>query len=259
MKELMAKEQNQMASTAEDREQVESDFYLNSPAERPDSYSLGNLLNKMTDADVFHDTVLMYDSWFRTCTRVIEIGGGQGWASCLLKKLYPSIYITATDISPYAVQSLPMWEAIYRVKLNNSYACPAHKIPENDSSCDCVFTFASAHHFPRPAETLKEIFRVLKPGGKCLYLHEPASNRLFYPMVYRRVNRIRPVVKEDVLVPSHLEKYARECGLSCEINFHPTIKKRGRFETYYYLILGCLPVLTRILPCTANVIFSKPR
>jgi ubiquinone/menaquinone biosynthesis C-methylase UbiE len=150
-----------------------------------------------------------------------------------------------------------MWENIYKVKLDNAYACPAHATKEADSSIDCVFTFAAAHHFPRPFETLKEISRILKPGGRCLYLHEPASSRLLYPVAYWRANRLRPVVRENVLVLKWLEKMAEKAGLECRIKYDPTYKKRGRFETAYYLVLGMIPGLAKILPCTADFVFTK--
>jgi SAM-dependent methyltransferase len=241
----------------EQREQAEIDFYKVSPSEKPGAESLGNLLNKMTDADVFRDMVSLFDRAFAGFSRVVELGGGQGWASCLIKKKYPHLNVTATDISPFAVQSTPLWERIYNVKLDNSYACPSQKTHESDGTVDCVFTFASAHHFPRHQETMKEISRILKPGGQAFYFHEPTCIRLLYPLARWRVNRKRPIMKEDVLVFSHIKKLATAAGLTAEIQYHPTIKKRGKFETIYYLLLNFVPFLARFLPCTANIVFKK--
>lgn len=47
---------------------------------------------------------------------------------------------------------------------------------------------------------MKEIYRVLKDGGICLYLHEPSCRQYLYKLAFERVNRKRPKVPEDVLL-----------------------------------------------------------
>lgn len=42
------------------------------------------------------------------------------------------------------------------------------RVPFPDASFDIVTSRYSAHHYPRPAVALREIKRVLKPGGRCL-------------------------------------------------------------------------------------------
>ncbi len=110
--------------------------------------------------------------------------------------------MTATDISEFAVLSLPKWERLFEVEVDNSYACTSYETSESDDSIDQVFCFAAAHHFLAHKRTLHEISRILKPGGISFYFHEPATPKYLYSLAYWRVNRKRPQVPEDVLKTS---------------------------------------------------------
>ncbi|MDK2858794.1 MAG: hypothetical protein PWQ29_1674 [Verrucomicrobiota bacterium] len=55
------------------------------------------------------------------------------------------------------------------------------RIPLPDSSVDLITCYERLEHFDDPAPLLREIYRVLKPGGKVLAV---VSNR-FYPHLYR--------------------------------------------------------------------------
>jgi ubiquinone/menaquinone biosynthesis C-methylase UbiE len=243
--------------SAKNRELLEIEFWNTSEHERPGADSIYNLINKMADCGVFIGLLEKYGGIFRSSKRVLEIGGGQGWASCILKKLYPHLTVILTDIAENAVVSKCRWEKIFAVSVEKAYSCRSSDIPEENSSLDCVFCFAAAHHFARPRETLKEIFRVLKPGGTGLYLHEVSTSRLFYRMARDRVNKTRPVVAEDIIIYRDLLNLGRETGFEASVHFNPSLVKRGPMETVYYFVLSKLPFLQKVLPCTANFIFIK--
>lgn len=185
--------------------------------------------------------------------------GGQGWASCVFKRLYPAARVVSTDISEYAVQSAARWERMLDVRLEGAYACRAYETREADASVDLVFTFAAAHHFLRHRSTLQEIARILKPGGRALYLYEPTTPQVLYRPAVWRVNRNRPEVPEDVLVPGKLVGIAGDVGLRAQIDYYPSVLKRGPTETMYYSVLRRLTFLQRMLPCTGHFVFDKPR
>jgi len=240
------------------KEQADIDFYRDSEHESPEADSLGNLFNKMADCAVFFEAIQPYNNIFKKCSKALELGGGQGWASALVKKLYPHIEITLTDISSYAIESKGKWEKIFNTKIDHAYDCRSYCTKEEDESQDLVFCFASAHHFVKQKGSLEEIFRILKKGGSCLYLHEPSSSALFYGPAYKRVNKKRPVVEEDVLIHSRIRSIANDVGFECDIHFDASVTKRGPLEGLYYLTLGRLPFLQRILPCTADFLFTRP-
>ncbi len=240
------------------KQKIEIEFWRDSKSRSPDADSISNILGSMTDAMVFLDGIKRHRKKLASKGRVLELGAGQGWASCIYKKLFPEAHVTATDISEFAVMSLPGWERIFKVKLDNAYSCKSYEIDEKDDSLDMVFCFASAHHFLAHRRTLEEIYRVLKPGGKAIYFHEPASTKLFYRAARRRMNKKRPNVPEDVLIISEVKRLARKTGLDLYVDYYPSLIKRGPLETVYFYFLGRMPFLQRIMPCSVNLIFTKP-
>jgi SAM-dependent methyltransferase len=241
----------------DEKQQVEIDFWRDSKAEGPDADSIENVVDKMSDARVLLDCLERHLANLMTNGRVLELGSGQGWASCLYKRKYPSVYAIATDISQYAIMSLPKWERIFDVKIDKSYSCKSYEIPEEASTVDQIFCFAAAHHFLAHRRTLLEIKRVLKPGRSAFYFYEPATPKYLYRTAYWRVNRKRPEVPEDVLIVPKLREIAREVGLSLQVEYYPSLLKRGAMETIYYLALAKFPILQRILTCSANFVFTK--
>jgi SAM-dependent methyltransferase len=242
----------------EDKERIERDFWAQSATERPGADSLENLLNKMTDAPVLLERLRPFERIFAQATSVLELGAGQGWASCLLKRLYPAARFVVTDLSEHAIASLPLWEQVFGVRIDQAGVCRGYQTGLPEESMDVVFCFAAAHHFVAHRRTLREICRVLKPGGQAFYFHEPSCRRLLYRMARRRVNRIRPAVPEDVLVYRKIVQLAGEAGL--EVILHPdtSLLKRGPLETFYYFLLRRLPPLQWLLPCTRDFQFKKP-
>ena len=244
-------------SDIEVKQKIEIEFWRDSKDESPQANSLHNIVNKVSDAAVFLDCLYRHQEKLATSGRVLELGGGQGWASCVYKKQFPNTHVTATDISEFAVQSLPKWERLFEVKVDNAYACMSYEINESDASLDQIFCFAAAHHFLAHKRTLNEISRVLKPGGKAFYFYEPATPKYLYSPAFWRVNRKRPEVPEDVLIVSELRALAEKTGLDLQVDYYPALIKRGAFETVYYFVLGRITFLQRILPCSANFIFTK--
>ncbi len=239
------------------RRAIECELWRSSPSERPDSNSLHNIVNKAQDAAILLDLIERFRGRFERAERVLELGGGQGWASCIVKGLFPEARVTATDLSADAVASVKKWERIFEVELDGAEACTSDSLPVGEESQDLVFCFSAAHHFVKHGHTLREMQRVLAPSGTGLYLHEPACPEYLYGAAVRRVNRKRPEVPEDVLRFKELARLAEAVGLECEVDFDPTTARRGSVEAIYYTLLGASEKLQRLLPCTANFVFTK--
>lgn len=243
-------------SSIEDKQKREIEFWRDSPRESPQSNSVLNIINKMSDAAILYDCIQMFKNRINPTGKTLELGGGQGWGSCLFKRLFPKSFVIATDISQFAIESLPKWEYHWRVNIDKSYPCKSYETAEPDSSIHNLFCFASAHHFLAHRRTLREISRILAPGGTAFYFYEPVTPKYLYRVSFRRVNRRRPAVPEDVLITQKIKELALETGLKPEIHYYPSHVKRGPKETLYFTILRTFPFLQNILPATANIIFT---
>lgn len=71
-------------------QQREIEYWRESEHESPDSDSIHNLVNKMSNLPVFMEVPKRYQTLFSKPgpLRVLELGGGQRWSTCLIKRLY---------------------------------------------------------------------------------------------------------------------------------------------------------------------------
>lgn len=240
-----------------DREQTEILFWRDDPVERPGSGRVENVINKMGEAKNFLRKLNDFRPAFSSAERVLELGSGQGWAGCIVKKEFPAAKVFVSDISQWAVTSHKLWERIFEVELDGSFACRGNAIPVADESMDLVYCFAAAHHFVDHEATLQEIRRILRPNGRCLYLYEPACRRYLHARAKARVNRKRPHVPEDVLVWPELLEVARAAGLRPSLSFDASTVNRGPIEQIYYRCLQGIPLLKNLLPCTTDFVFQR--
>jgi SAM-dependent methyltransferase len=234
-------------------------FWEDSPDESPNADSLEVLARKFNESRVFLEKLKGFRDLFSSATDILELGAGQCWASCMVKRQLPGARVVATDLAPAAVASAHKWERLLESKLDQIEVCKSYATPFPDNSFDLIFAFSAAHHFGDHQGTLKELRRLLRPGGSALYFHEPASPRVLYPLAYRRVNGKGCDYHEDVLIPTEIIKIARRCDLRATIWFAPTVTARTPLATVYYLVLSRVRFLQRLLPCTVDLAFIKPK
>jgi len=235
-------------------------YWREAEHESPESNSPINIFVKMKQSLDFYHCIHKYKEIFlnKKQKRVLELGGGQGWASALLKSINKQDEMTLTDISNYAIESRYKWEHIWNVKIDHAYPCKSYEIPAHDNSFDLIFCFSAAHHFVAHRRTFNELNRVLSPNGHAIYLFEPTSNMFFYKLAYSRVNNQKHTTNhEDLLIPKKIKKVAFECGFETTVDYYPSIQNRGPIATLYYYTLNKLPNLQKVLPCTVNFIFKK--
>ena len=237
------------------RQELELRSWIDARAQRE---PLTYLVNTLADAPTFLGLLSRYERVFKRATDVLELGAGQGWASCIVKRRFPHVRVIATDFSPEAISGIRTWERVFDVKVEASQAALSYATGLADASVDLVFAFASAHHFVLHERTFAEIHRILRPGGKALYLFEPSCRNYVYPLATRRMRRTRTDVVEDMLRQEHISALARAAGLKCDIDLYPTMARRGPLGTIYNAVLIGVPILRRVLWCTANFELTKP-
>lgn len=105
-------------------------------------------------------------------TRALEIGAGSGAGKQVHSKLRGVVgCLVGIDVEP-AVGTNP--------HLDIGVVADASRLPFPDESFDLVFHRSVAEHFEEPAGPIRECARVLRPGGKLVFL---TPNRWHYAMV----------------------------------------------------------------------------
>jgi SAM-dependent methyltransferase len=169
----------------------------------PGPLLLPNILNKMHDAESVRRVLpRLPASLYRG--RVLELGGRAG-VGVMPGETHGARWRTssATDISPYAIASLPHWERLWSVKVDHVLCMPGNLDTRNcTGSVDLVWCFASAHHFDdMPAALSDELRRDRAADRRCrCSCMSQRRRRYLYRLQKWRANRIRPAVPEDVLV-----------------------------------------------------------
>lgn len=242
-----------------EKEQIEIDHWKNSTTENPGAFTKENFVNKTHGLLHFNYKIHKHRSIFLPKKKVLEIGAGQGWASCFLKRfVMASAHYTVTDISEYAISSVKYWENIFEARIEQKKACRSYQMPFADQSFDLIFCYSAAHHFVEHQKTLAELSRLLMPGGHIVYLHEPTSPVWIYPLTKWLVNKRPLVTPEDLLIPNDILKFANRNGLRCQVYYDPLRKSYLQLRIGIYLkLLETLPFLQRILPASADFVFTR--
>lgn len=244
--------------TLREKERIERGFWPEHGRPRDDRATIHNILAKANEARGFLAALQPFEGLFMGGGLAVELGGGQGWSAALVKRLHPQLRVVATDIGGAVLTNAPLWERIYGAHLDGRVACKSYELPFTDGSIDLLWAYEAAHHFVRQRATLREIERVLRPGGVALYLREPTCGRWIYPLAKARVVRKRPSIPEDVLIWPEMSRLAREAGLDPEIHLDTNPAARQPIETVYYLVLRTLPRLRYWLPCALHLVLRKP-
>jgi ubiquinone/menaquinone biosynthesis C-methylase UbiE len=113
--------------------------------------------------------------------RALEVGCGRGVGATLVLDRFGADRVEAFDLDPKMVR-LAARRLHHRPV--NLWVGDVTRIPVADETYDTVFDFGILHHVPRWTEGLKEIFRVLKPGGR-FYAEEILEFFIVHPVFSR--------------------------------------------------------------------------
>lgn len=141
----------------------------------------------------------------RGCKRILDAACGNGrYSRFLLRQADPDAVLTSFDLSPNMLLRA-------RARLHNdrvTYAvADMTRLPYADASFDAVVCGWAIEHLPDPRPGLRELARVMQPGGKFLLLSTEDTltgamcSRLWHCRTYNR---------------AELRRTCAECGLRWE-------------------------------------------
>lgn len=246
-------------------EKKEMFFWRTDEVESPEGSFFDGLVHKASFITTFRK--LMHHLSLTGHETVLEMGGGQCWASVLIKKKHPNCYVVASDLSHDAVYSSQKYEDALGISIDEKWAFNSRSIPFEDGQFDRVFTFAAFHHFGEGGdfgESFREMVRVLKPGGSIVLLYEPSSPGWIRKLYRKRMNRVydyySKIADEDSLVPSDMRRMCKRLGCRVEVEYYPSYKERASIlATLYYFALTKLGFLRSVLPCPVNMKIEKTK
>ena len=161
------------------RAKVEDAHWLRHPVEGPDKPARWSISHKNGYIHFFTERIL---DRFDFRGKILEIGAGSCWASAMVKRFNPDCRLYSTDISVQALWKGLQVCQILKATMDYVAACDAHDLPFKNGLFDMVFGVAILHHLEHPKDALKEVWRVLKPGGLYVGVREGLAGESFKPL-----------------------------------------------------------------------------
>lgn len=132
----------------------------------------------------FHEAAMMERLGARVAgKRVLEIGCGRGVGTQIIFERFGAQEVHAFDLDPDMVQRARHRLAAYPADRLQVFVGDVENVEVSDASYDAVFDFGIIHHVPRWQMAVREVARVLKPGG--LFIFEEVTRQALNRWVYR--------------------------------------------------------------------------
>jgi len=159
--------------------------------------------------------------------RALELGSGTGFFLLNLMQAQVADRGTLTDISPGMVQVAVRNGRALGLQVSGEVA-DAEALPFEDASFDLVVGHAVLHHIPDVEQAMREVLRVLRPGGRFVFAGEPTQRG---DLVARKLSRLTwwaasritqlPALRDRwARPPAELAESSRAAALEAVVDLH---------------------------------------
>ena len=157
----------------------------------------------------------------------LEIGCGTGFFLLNLKQAGVLDEAHVSDLSPGMVQAAVRNGTALGLEVDGRVA-DAESIPYDDATLDLVVGHAVLHHIPDVELALREVLRVLKPGGRFVFAGEPTTWGDWYArrlghltwLATTRATRLPQLRDRWSRPPSELAESSRAAELESAVDLH---------------------------------------
>ena len=117
-------------------------------------------------------------------THLLELGCGPGFYACRLSEELPRIRTTGIDLSHNLIRRAQSRARKFRLPNCSFEHADAHALPYSTGSIDAIVVSRLFLIVPDKEGIIGEVFRVLRPGGRC-FIAEPTSGfRTRFPLAF---------------------------------------------------------------------------
>ena len=107
-------------------------------------------------------------------THMVELGCGPGFYACLFAERYPQIQTTGIDLSHKLLLRARVRAARKHLANCSFHHADVHTLPATMEPVDAIVISRLFLIVPNREDVLREVFRILRPGGRC-FIAEPVS------------------------------------------------------------------------------------
>jgi SAM-dependent methyltransferase len=157
----------------------------------------------------------------------LELGSGTGFFLLNLMQAGVATRGHVTDLSPGMVEAAVRNGASLGLDVDGRVA-DAESVPYDDATFDLVVGHAVLHHIPDVELALREVLRVLKPGGRFVFAGEPTTVGDWYARRLGRLTwaattkatRLAPLRDRWSRAPEELAESSRAAALESVVDLH---------------------------------------
>lgn len=137
--------------------------------------------------------------------RVLEIGCGRGVGTEIIFERFGARIVDAFDLDPDMIDQARRRLSNYSSDRLRLFVGDAAAINAPNASYDAVFDFGIVHHVPDWQQAIREVVRVLRPGGRFFFeeVTKQALDRWFYRTFLDHPKENRFTAKEFVAELEH--------------------------------------------------------
>lgn len=159
--------------------------------------------------------------------KALELGAGTGFFSLNLRQAGVLDEVHVTDLSPGMVEAAKANAEKLGFTVEGRVA-DAERIPYEDNTFDIVVGHAVIHHIPDVEQALREVLRVLKPGGRFVIAGEPTRVGDWYARRLGRLTwkaattltRMPPLREKWARGKEQLDESSRAAALEAVVDLH---------------------------------------
>jgi len=119
---------------------------------------------------------------------IVELGSGPGFVTEKIVENFPDIRITAVEIEPLLVEYARKYMSLKGITQCEVIEGSIMDTGLEDNTYDLAITRLVLEHLPDPLNAVREVYRILKPGGRAIFVDNDFEMHI---MTYPHVPELR--------------------------------------------------------------------